>query len=42
MAKKNLPNNIFQPEFECASCEQIRDIQTERLRKVVAYTAGRQ
>jgi len=37
MAKKNLPNNIFQPEFECASREQILDIQTERLRKAVAF-----
>lgn len=37
MAKKNLPNNIFQPEFECASRNHIRDIQTERLRKVVAF-----
>jgi len=37
MAKKNLPNNIFQPEFECASRDHIRDIQTERLRRVVAF-----
>ena len=42
MAKNILPNNIFQPEFEYASRDHIRDIQTERLCKVVAYTAGRE
>jgi len=37
MAKKKLPNNIFQPEFECASRDRILDIQTEKLRKVVSF-----
>jgi len=35
-----IENRIWQPEFECLPKEQLRALQLERLRNVVARTAG--
>ena len=41
MAKKDLPRNIFCPEFECMDRGALRSLQNERLRKAVQYCFDR-